>query len=622
MIATVDDAREFIRDYVNRRNVSAEGKLDIFIQEAYDELTQLDFAFWSQTVEVEIPKEAWDEYCEDGRIPLWLIEALISAKTGKNYRIKKINDVWYKDEPIISPIVKNQQGTQYYRVKIVNRSNRDGNFILRWEYLYKIYHRRYRIPVPYFYDPKFDILYKPYTLRLPFYVIPLRAGEEKELWVFLEDWRKHGVARWENFLRVKRIEDRDDNWRLISVQDFSPPIEYLTNLRVPEFSSPVFLRHYYLEGDFQFKKPKAFIFYISHHVNQPQPSSVIVDRFTLSFKVDGQERMKYVFGAGGRGFAWKIGRRGNVDWDVYIGASIDFLPPNNQWFSQDFVCEHAHHLYFFPDQQKIITKVEWDDRRYTEAMGWGGVVYFVSLDDVPYLYETDTVWNLDFWVFRENIGGAVFSVKGFFEIDDILDPVKVDVLFYKNNEWKMWNTFDWTQGNVPTSYDFPSVQDIQKELWRKLEYKKVNENLRRRGGDLPVAWALEETTVRMPALFVGYLAENVVENVIYDIGKAIELSPIPRIRNAVKLKIKGKIVPRFWQDEPRVWRDLIEILAEMTYVKVLRYLDEDELANQKYAVLVQRLAAYVIDSQAISTPSFQPLRFSDYTLAEEEMFNF
>jgi len=37
---------------------------------------------------------------------------------------------------------------------------------------------------------------------------------------------------------------------------------------------------------------------------------------------------------------------------------------------------------------------------------------------------------------------------------------------------------------------------------------------------------------------------------------------------------------------------------------------------------VQRLAAYVIDSQAISTSSFQPLRFSEYTLAEEESFYF
>jgi hypothetical protein len=621
-IATIDDARDFIRDYVNRRNVSAEEKLDIFIQESYDELTQLDFAFWSQTVEVEIPKESWDEYCEEGRIPLWLIEASISAKTGKNYRIKKINDVWYKDEKIIIPIIKNQQGTQYYRVKIVNRSNQDGVFILRWEYLYRIYHRRYATPVPYFYDPKLDVLYRPYTLRVPFYVIPLRAGEERELWVFLEDWKMYGTSRWGNFLRVKRIENVDDNWRIISSQDFSPPADYLTNLRVPEFSSPILFRRYHLEGSFQFKRPKAIIFYLSHHYNQPQPQGVIVDRLTLSFLLSGEEMMKYVLGADGRDFLWKIGRRRGVDWDMTRFQRINFLPPNNQWFSQDFVCEHAHHLYFFPDQQKIITRVEFDDNRYTNAMGWGGVVYFLSIEDVAFLYEPDTVWNLFFYIFRRDVGGAEFSTRVFFVIDDVLDPFEVDVFFYKNNEWKLWSTFDWTQGNVPSAYNFPSVQEIQSTNWRKLEYKKVNENLRRRGGDFPVVWALEETTVRIPSLFLGYLAENVVENTIYDVGKAIELSPVPNVKNAVKLKIKGKIVPRFWQNEPRIWQDLIEILAEMTYIKVLRYLDEDELANQKFVVLMQRLAGYVVDSQSISTSSFQPLRFSDYTLSEEEMFNF
>ena len=617
MIVTVDDARSFIRDYVNRRNVSAEEKLDIFIQEAYDELTQLDFAFWFHTVEVEIPKEAWDEYCEDGRIPLWLIEALISAKTGKNYKIKKINDVWYKDEPSISLIVKNQQGTQYYRVKIVNNSNQDGNFILRWEYLYRIYHRRYSTPVPFFYDPKLDIVYKPYTLRIPFYVIPLRAGEEKELWVFLADWRRYGTARRGNFPRVKKIENSDNSWSFHSAQEFSPPIEYLTNLRIPEFSSPIAARDYYLEGEYQFKKPKAIIFYLTHHENQPQPS--LMDRFGLVFEGGGM--MRYVIGGGGNDFMWKIGRRLGGDYDVSFWTGIGFLPPNNQWFTGS-PCEHAHHLYFFPDQQKIFTRIEWDDSRYTDVMGWQGVVYFTGFDNVPYLYDPETIWNLRIFVFRRDVGGALFSARNWFEIDDILDPFKVSVYFWKNNEWRLWNTFDWTQGNVPTAYNFPSVQEIQRERWRKLEYKKVNENLRRRGGDFAVVWALEETTVRMPDLFTGYLAENVVENIIYDIGKAIELSPIPNVRNAVKLKIKGKIVPRFWQDEPRVWRDLIEILAEMTYVKVLRYLDEDELANQKYAVLVQRLAAYVIDSQAISTSSFQPLRFSEYTLAEEESFYF
>jgi len=318
---------------------------------------------------------------------------------------------------------------------------------------------------------------------------------------------------------------------------------------------------------------------------------------------------------------WKIGRRLGGDYDVGFWTWIPFLPPNNQWFTGS-PCEHAHHLYFFPDQQKIFTRIEWDDSRYTDEMGWQGVVYFTGFDNVPFFFEPDSIWNLSIFVFRREVGRSVFSTRNWFEIDDILDPFKVSVYFWKNNEWRLWNTFDWTQGNVPTAYNFPSVQEIQRENWRKLEYKKVNENLRRRGGDFAVVWALEETTVRMPDLFTGYLAENVVENIIYDIGKAIELSPIPNVRNAVKLKIKGKIVPRFWQDEPRVWRDLIEILAEMTYVKVLRYLDEDELANQKYAVLVQRLAGYVIDSQAISTPSFQPLRFSEYTLAEEEMFKF
>jgi len=617
-IATIDDAREFIRDYVNRRNVSAEEKLDIFIQESYDELTQLDFSFWSQSVEVEITKEAWDTYCEDGEIPLWLIEVLISAKTGKNYRIKKINDVWYKDEGSISQIIKNERGNAYYRIKIVNNSNQDGNFILRWEYLYRIYHRRYSFPVPFFYDQKLDIVYKPHTLRIPFYVIPLRAGEEKELWVFLEDWRWYGTERWGNFPRVNRIEDEDNNWRLFSTQDFSPPIEYLTNLRIPDFSSPILVRRYHLEGSYQFKKPKAIIFYLTHHVNQPQ--SRTVDRFGLVFYGNGV--MRYVLGAGGNEFMWKIGRRMDSDLDIGYWAGFNFLPPNNQWFSQEFLCEHAHHLYFFPDQQKIITRIEWDDRRYTNAMGDAGVVYFIGLDNVPFLYEPDAIWNLRIFVFRRDVGESVFSTRAWFEIDDILDPFKVSVYFWRNNEWKLWNTFDWTQGNVPTAYNFPSVQEIQKENWRKLEYKKINENLRRRRGDFPVVWALEETTVKNPNLFLGYLAENVVENTIYDMGKAIEFSPIPNVKNAVKLKIKGKIVPRFWQDEPRVWQDLIEILAEMTYIKVLRFLDEDELANQKYAVLLQRLAGYVIDSQAISTPTFQPLRFSDYTLAEEEMFKF
>jgi hypothetical protein len=609
-IATIDDARNFIRDYVNRRNVSAEEKLDIFIQEAYDELTQLDFAFWSQTVEVEIPKEAWETYCEDGKIPLWLIEALISVKTGKNYRIKKINDVWYKDEPIVSTIVKGEQGTQYYRVKIVNKSNQDGYFILRWEYLYRVFGRRWDV---YFYDPSLDTLYTPHALRIPFYVIPLRSGEERELWVFQKDWRKYGTARWGNFPKVKKIEDFDDNWRLISERNFSPPIEYLTNLRVPEFSSPAF-RIYYLEGDYQFKKPKAIIFYLTHHENQPQ--SAIIDRFTLSFNVSGQERMKYVFGPSGKTFAWKIGKRAGGDWDMRSTSDIAFLPPNNQFFSQIFVCEQAHHLYFFPDQQKIITRIEWDDSRWTHAMGWGGIVYFASLD-VGYQYEPDTVWNLAFVFFRRDIGGSIFSTRVWYEIDEILDPYEIDVFFYKDNQWKLWHTFDWTQGNVPTSYSFPSVQEIQKGIWRKLEYKKVSDNLRQRKSDFPVAWALEETEIKLPSLFLGHLTENVVENTIYDIGKAIELSPIPNVKNAVKLKIKGKIVPRFWEDEPRIWKDLIEILAEMTYVKVLRFLDEDELANQKLAILMQRLAGYVMDSQAISTPSFQPLRFSDYTLAEE-----
>ena len=276
MIVTVDDARDFIRDYVNRRNVSAEQKLDIFIQEAYDELTQLDFAFWSQTVEVEIPKEAWDEYCEDGRIPLWLIEALISAKTGKNYRIKKINDVWYKDEPIISPIVKNQQGTQYYRVKIVNNSNQDGYFILRWQYLYNIFHRRYdRV---YFYDPQLDVLYRPHTTRLPFYRFYLKSGEEKELWVFQENWIKWGIERWGKYPNVKKIVSVYDDGR-IQEEDFSPPVSLLDNLRLPDFTSPIKLRRYLFDRKYKFPRAKAIIFWHTEHYSE----HTTVNKWELKF---------------------------------------------------------------------------------------------------------------------------------------------------------------------------------------------------------------------------------------------------------------------------------------------------------------------------------------------------
>jgi hypothetical protein len=595
-IATIDDAREFIRDYVNRRNVSAEQKLDIFIQEAYDELTQLDFAFWSQSVEVEIPKEAWESYCEDGRIPIWLIEALISAKTGKNYRIKKINDVWYKDEEIVSQIIKNQQGTQYYRVKIVNRSNQDGYFILPWKYLFRIYHRRYdRV---YFYDPQLDILYRPHTTRLPFYLFYLKSGEEKELWVFEDIWWKLGMQRWGKYPNVKKIVSVFDDGR-IQEEDFSPPVSLLDNLRLPNFASPIRYREYHFDRKYKFSKSKAIIFYHTEHYAEVSSAR----KWALKFHNEQREFLLFFRGWGNDYYL----REGDSRW--FIGA------PHSDNYNAEFEQESVHYLLFYPEEQKIRVWIEWDDRRTGRD-----TAYFFGIIR-PLVYSPDEEFFSHFFLHRQDLGRVNFTTRTWYEIDDILDEVKVDVYFWRNG-WRLWNTFDWTQGNVPTAYTFPSVQEIQKENWRKLEYKKVSENLRRRGGDFPVVWALEETTVKYPSLFLGYLAENVVGNTIYDMGKAIELSPIPNVKNAVKLKIKGKIVPRFWQDEPRIWQDLIEILAEMTYVKVLRYLDEDELANQKYAVLVQRLAGYVIDSQSISTPSFQPLRFSDYTLAEEEMFKF
>jgi hypothetical protein len=611
-IATIDDARNFIRDYVNRRNVSAEEKLDIFIQEAYDELTQLDFAFWSQTVEVEIPKEAWDEYCsEDGRIPLWLIEALISAKTGKNYRIKKINDVWYKDEKSVSQIIKSEQGNSYYRVKIVNNSNQDGYFILRWEYLYQAFGRGYfGVPIAILYNPQLDVLYRPYFLRPHFFIIPLSGGEEMELWLFWTPNRyRYGVAHPRKFPKVKKIIN--GSWTEETTQDFSPPVEYLTGLRVPDFTSPLLYRTYHLDGEYQFNKPKAIIIHLFHHYNQP--SNFTYDRFTLSFLEDGIGKNKFVLGSEGSIFYWKIGRQIGSDKDRAIGTRIPF-PPGNEWFVGDGTLEGSYFLYFFPDTTKILTRIEIDDFRSEEN-------YFGRIDSFL-VFDPNSKYELSFTFFRKDIAQAEFTLRYWIEIDNVLDPYQVDVFLCKNDIWIKWDEFDREAGNIPTPYSFPPVSAIEKQPYRKLEYKKVSDHLRQRRCNFPVVWALEETTIKMPSLFLGYLAGNVEENTIYDVGKAIELSPIPNVKEGVKLKIKGKIVTRFWVDEPRIWQDLIEILAEMTYIKVLRYLDEDELANQKYVVLMQRLAGYVVDSQAISTPSMQPLRFSDYTLAEEEMFNF
>jgi hypothetical protein len=612
-IATIDDARDFIRDYVNRRNVSAEEKLDIFIQEAYDELTQLDFAFWSQTVEVEIPKEAWDEYCsEDGRIPLWLIEASISAKTGKNYRIKKINDVWYKDEKSVSQIIKSEQGNSYYRVKIVNNSNQDGYFILRWEYLYKAFGRGYfGVPIAILYNPQLDVLYRPYFLRPHFFIIPLSGGEEMELWLFWTPNRyRYGVAHPRKFPKVKKIIN--GSWTEETTQDFSPPVEYLTGLRVPDFTSPLLYRTYHLDGEYQFNKPKAIIIHLSHHYNQP--SNFTYDRFTLSFLEDGIGKKKFVLGSEGSIFYWKIGRQIGSDNDRAIGTRIPF-PPGNEWFVADGTLGGSYFLYFFPDTTKILTRIEIDDFRS------GGENYFGRID-IFLGFDPNSKYELSFTFFRKDIAQAEFTLQYWIEIDNVLDPYQVDVFLCKNDIWIKWDEFDREAGNIPTPYSFPPVSAIEKQPYRKLEYKKVSDHLRQRRCNFPVVWALEETTIKMPSLFLGYLAGNVEENTIYDVGKAIELSPIPNVKEGVKLKIKGKIVPRFWVDEPRIWQDLIEILAEMTYIKVLRYLDEDELANQKYVVLMQRLAGYVVDSQSISTSSFQPLRFSDYTLSEEEMFNF
>ena len=582
---SADDVKSFISDYINRRNVDAEGKLDLFIQQAYRRLQEFDFAFFFTTKEVEIKKSVYDELVEDGKIPFFLLEQALYSKTGISYEIKKIEEVWFKDEAVSSYVLRELKGKNYVKMKVRNKTAKTGNALLGFlekKGVIKVF-GAYATDV---YSVKEDVVFPNYYYGLNF--IPLRAFEEKELWVsrgerFVakaeiveEEWisstgevyvynrydppfdisnvYQWGGLRWGDRSRLGKIV-----WKL-NLRNFSPEIEgtnkYFVLLLTNRLIYPGSAKY---SGDINFPRFRM-IFYHSGN---------ITDVLTLSHM--------------GKWY-----------------AVIDPISFNDFIYSptDDVIVYYLIKINLYTGNVRVEGVEGWRNfgsgyipgERIVKA--WVGRKFDV-FDEI----------KIELWENTSN-NPVNFDTINFYDIVDVqIGEEDIEVLWWDGSNWVS------NPSTLPQyTFEEDSIVLVRRD-WRKLEMKVIEDEGKRKNMKEVWFWSVEDEDYDVSQLW-GYSSRNFRT-------KVLKLSGIPSIEDGLKLRIKGKIVPKFWWDCDEIWRNYYVLLAKFTYVEVLKYLNEVELARVYEADAVQEAMRATLDTQNVYYSGYQELRFKDYFTARE-----
>ena len=578
--SSADDVKSFISDYINRRNVDAEGKLDLFIQSAYRRLQEFDFSFFFTTKEVEIKKSVYDEYIKDGKIPFFLLEQALYSKTGISYEIKKIEEVWFKDEAVSSYILRELKGKNYVRMKIRNKTAKTGNALLGfWELKEIIKHTPFQEYYTAFsvYSPKEDYIYSVYNLAIT--PISLKTFEEKELWVFQET-KSSGKAE------VIEEEWITDGGEVYVHNRYEPPLDVSEFIRWWEINWgdrnrlgkivwKLNLKNFPTTAD----ENKYFVLVLNSKVVFPG-SEVARDinypRLKISFYDAGRETGGLVFSHMGK---WYVPEE-----------------PADKW--EDFLCTpETAKIYAFLLKinlytgTRIVEGFERGERIVRKWMPYAGKTS--KFDEVKIEIWRNTSWST--W----NLDRILF-----FDIIDVS-------LGWEDMEVLWWDGSNWVEN--PSSLPQYTFQEdsivLVKRDWRKLEMKVIEDEEKRKNMKEVWFWSVEDDDYDVSQLW-GYSSRHYRT-------KVLKLSGIPSIEDGLKLKIKGKIVPKFWWDCDELWRNYYVLLAKFTYVEVLKYLNEVELARVYEADAMQDAIRATLDTQNVYYSGYQELRFKDYFTARE-----
>jgi len=563
IFTSADDVKSFISDYINRRNVDAEGKLDLFIQQAYERLKSFDFPFFYKTCVVDISDEMLNqnEQVGKGEIPLWLLEVNLFNKTEIKEEILDIQEVYYREGGRDFASEK-FQGVGYYDVKFKNLSKQAGQVFLP-----SVMFKRSGM----FYYPKYG-----WISHLRELVKFKEAEEELEAKVidfpYFPIWVDLGFE-----VDEARFYSSDGTM----VDMIKDKIELVEAYKISKD------RNYHSVEGIKFLKQKTlagknFTLYFSLHYQRTSyfPSTI----GSISF-IQGQNEIENM-----RIAIWEANLGGSEKLFVSIrgpaGVVRDFVLdlPSSLTGGRAF----QFILTFRPNGQLLeVALYDFITGSFILTSSFWRPLFFRKFDGIKIrlLNLSETLWE-----------------QAFFEhFIDTIGISQIQMFWKEGAVWREWNE----SGLNPTRRTFPTLSPREETRWKKLEFKNVENEGERK--NMPVLFFYVEDKT-------GGGGEIFWRSDLIDKGKVLRISGIPQ--SNFQLQIKGKIVPKYWYDcHPLLER--ADILAKATYVEVLKYLNEVELARVYEEELSKEVLLLIQKEKDIYYSGYQELRFKDYFTARE-----